>query len=82
MSALDETALFADVPIWLELILDRITMKVSQILELEKGSVLRLTRSSGDNVSVYVGDVLLGYGEVVVIENSLGIRLTDFAHEQ
>jgi flagellar motor switch protein FliN/FliY len=81
MNPLDETARLADVPVPIEMILDRRTMTLAEILELEVGSLLRLTRSAGENIDVYVGDVLLGYGEVVVIESALGVRITDFAHE-
>lgn len=81
MSALDEAAVFADVPVDVELLLDRMPMKVREILQLEEGSVLKLTRSAGENIDVYVGGVLLAYGEVVVIENAVGVRLTDFASE-
>ncbi len=81
MNPLDETARLADVPVAIEMILDRRTMTLAEILELEVGSLLRLTRSAGENIDVYVGDVLLGYGEVVVIESALGVRITDFAHE-
>ncbi|MCS7315911.1 MAG: FliM/FliN family flagellar motor switch protein [Bryobacterales bacterium] len=82
MAPLEEIAFFADVPVELELVLDRMTMTVREILELEEGSLLRLTRSAGDNIDVYASDALLAYGEVVVIESAIGVRLTDFPHEQ
>ncbi len=81
MAPLEETAFFADVPLEVELMLDRMTMTVREILELEEGSLLRLTRSAGENIDVYAVDALLAYGEVVVIESAIGVRLTDFPHE-
>ena len=39
---------------------------------------LRTARSAGENIDIYIGGVLCGTGEIVVIENSLGVRITDF----
>lgn len=80
--ALEETTLFADTPIDIETVLDRKTMTVGEILELDVGSVIRFTRSAGENIDIYVGGALLGFGEVVVIESALGVRITDFNIEQ
>jgi flagellar motor switch protein FliN/FliY len=82
MSPLEEIAFYADVPMPVELVLDRMEMTVAQLLELEEGSLVRLTRSAGENIDVYVGEALLAYGEVVVIESAIGVRLTDFPHEE
>jgi flagellar motor switch protein FliN/FliY len=82
MSPLEEIAFYADVPMPVELVLDRMQMTVAQLLELEEGSLVRLTRSAGENIDVYVGEALLAYGEVVVIESAIGVRLTDFPHEE
>jgi flagellar motor switch protein FliN/FliY len=82
MTPLEEIAFYADVPMPVELVLDRMEMTVAQLLELEEGSLVRLTRSAGENIDVYVGEALLAYGEVVVIESAIGVRLTDFPHEE
>ena len=82
MSPLEEIAFYADVPMPVELVLDRMRMSVAQLLELEEGSLVRLTRSAGENIDVYVSEALLAYGEVVVIESAIGVRLTDFPHEE
>lgn len=81
MAPLEEIAFFADVPLEVELVLDRMTMTVREILELEEGSLLRLSRSAGENIDVWAADALLAFGEVVVIESAIGVRLTDFPHE-
>lgn len=67
----------ADVPLRVEALLDRLTMNMRTVASLEEGSVLTLTRSAGDNVDLYVGGVKLASGEIVVIENTIGVRLTD-----
>lgn len=74
---LREHAHLADVPLRVEAILDRLTMNMRTVASLEQGSVLTLTRSAGDNVDLYVGGVKLASGEIVVIENTIGVRLTD-----
>jgi flagellar motor switch protein FliN/FliY len=81
MNPLQQIAHFADVPVPLEVELDRKLLKLRQILDLERGSVLAMTRSAGENIDIYIGGTLIGYGEVVVIENTLGVRVTDFKGE-
>jgi len=44
----------------------------------EPGSVIWLTRSAGETLDVYVGGARFGTGEIVILENTFGIRLTDF----
>ena len=78
MTALDEVAHLADVPLEVEVQLDRRLMTVREILKLNVGTAIRLNRSAGENVDLYVGSMLAGFGEIVVIENSVGIRITDF----
>lgn len=78
MITLDEIGHLADVPVMLEIELDRRTVRVDEALKWEVGSVLWLTRSAGENIDVWVGGELFGSGEIVIIENTFGIRLTDF----
>jgi flagellar motor switch protein FliN/FliY len=79
MTAAEQTiAHLADVPIVVEAELDRPLMTVREILKLAAGSAIRLTRAAGENVDLYVGEVLAGYGEIVVIENNVAVRITDF----
>jgi flagellar motor switch protein FliN/FliY len=76
--ALNEVTRFADVPIEVEVELDRRVLSVREILELEEGSVIGMTRSAGENIDLYVGGKLVGYGEIVLIESRIGVRITDF----
>ena len=78
MTATEELALILDVPMDIDVELDRRIMTVRQILALELGSVIRMNRSAGENLDVRVGGSLLGFGEIVVNEATTGIRLTDF----
>ena len=51
---------------------------VREVLQLSEGSVINTARSAGENIDIYIGGMLGGYGEIVVIENALGVRITDF----
>ena len=78
MTPLDVIAAFADVPVDVEAELDRRILTVRQILQLEPGSIIGMRRSAGENIDLYVGGSLIGCGEIVVVENTLGVRITDF----
>lgn len=78
MRAMEEIAHLADVPIDIEVELGRRAMTVAEILKLNVGHSIRLGRSAGENVDLYVGEVLSAFGEIVLIENSIGVRITDF----
>jgi flagellar motor switch protein FliN len=80
MKSHEEIAHFAEVPLEVEVELDRKIMPLSALLDLKQGSVIKMTRSVGENMSILAGGVLIGYGEIVIIENLMGVRITDF-HE-
>jgi flagellar motor switch protein FliN/FliY len=74
----EEIAPLGEVPVDIEIELDRLVMTTLELLRLDQGSVIGTTRSAGENIDIYIGGVLCGSGEVVVIENTLGVRITDF----
>lgn len=78
---LNEITRFADVPVEVEVELDRRMLSVRELLELEAGSVIGMTRSAGENIDLYVGGKLVGYGEIMLIESNIGVRITDFRIE-
>ena len=78
MTAIEEMSLYLDVPLDVEVELDRRVLTVRQLLELEPGSVIRMNRSAGENLDVRIGEALVGFGEIVVNETTTGIRITDF----
>ena len=57
-------------------------MSVKEVLDLKPGSVVRMNRSAGENIDILVGGALIGYGEIVVIEDTMGVRITDFGLEE
>jgi flagellar motor switch protein FliN/FliY len=74
---------FGDVPLAVEVELDRRPLTVREILRLVPGSVLKMARSAGENIDIRVGGVLTGFGEIVILEDRMGVRITDFVqHEE
>ena len=82
MKAIEEIGHFSDVPLDVLVELDRKTMPVRDILSLDKNSVIKMNRSAGENLDVIVGGALLAFGEIVIIESSMGVRITDFNNEE
>jgi flagellar motor switch protein FliN/FliY len=78
MNPQEEIAPLGDVLVEVEIELDRRLVTGQQVLRLEEGSVIQTDRSAGENIDIYIGGVLCGSGEIVVIENMLGVRITDF----
>jgi len=82
MTTAEQTALLLDVMLDLEVELDRRVMRMREVLQLEVGSVIRMTRSAGENIDIIVGGSLVGFGEIVIIEDTMGVRITDFNVEE
>lgn len=81
MTPLEQITHLADVPIYIDVELARKMMTVASILALDAGSVIKMNRSAGDNIDILVGGALLGSGEIVIIEEAVGVRITDFYEE-
>ena len=81
MLAIEELAHIALVPIDIEVQLDQRWMKLSEILSLEEGSIIEMRRSAGENLDIYIGSRLAAFGEIVIIESIMGVRITDFNTE-
>jgi flagellar motor switch protein FliN len=82
MTPLEEVAHVSDVPVQLEVELGRTIMSISEILRLEPDSVITMPRSAGDNIDILTGGTLIGFGEIVIIEDTVGVRITDFNTEE
>ena len=66
-----------DVPVQVSAVLGRATMRVSQLLKLGRGAVVELDRRVGEAIDIYVNDRLVARGEVVVVEDRLGVTMTE-----
>lgn len=82
MTPMEEIAALADVPVSIEVELGRPLLKIQQILDLDVGSLVELSRAVGENIDVRVGGALVGYGEIVVTDNAVAVRITDFKGEE
>lgn len=77
-TAQEQISHIATVPIEVEVQLDRRWIKMSEILDFEEGSIIEMRRSAGENLDIYIGAKLVAFGEIVIIENTMGVRITDF----
>lgn len=66
-----------DVPVAISAVLGKSTMSVAQLLRLASGSVLELDRKVGEAIDIYVNNRLVARGEVVVVDDRLGVTMTE-----
>lgn len=66
-----------DVPLELSVVIGRTKILIQELLQLGQGSVIALEKLAGEPMEVFVNDKLIGRGEVVVVNEKFGIRLTD-----
>ena len=74
--ATDLEAVF-DVPVQVSAVLGKASMEVSQLLKLGPGAVIELDRKVGEAIDIYVNNRLVARGEVVVIDDRLGVTMTE-----
>ena len=75
-SAADLEAVF-DVPVQVSAVLGRARMDVGNLLKLGPGAVLELDRKVGEAIDIYVNNRLVARGEVVLVEDKLGVTMTE-----
>jgi flagellar motor switch protein FliN/FliY len=66
-----------DIPVQVSVVLGRTSMPISEILKLNRGAVIELDRNVGEPIDVYVNGKLVAKGEIIIVENRIGITLTD-----
>jgi flagellar motor switch protein FliN/FliY len=66
-----------DVPVQVSAVLGRSQMQVSQLLKLGRGAVVELDRKVGEAIDIYVNNRLVARGEVVVVDDRLGVTMTE-----
>jgi flagellar motor switch protein FliN/FliY len=71
-----------DVAMELTVELGRTSQSVRQVLDLHKGSVLELDRIAGDAVDIYVNNQLIAKGDVVVVDDKFGVRITELTRNK
>lgn len=66
-----------EIPVKVSAILGKAQMKVSQLMKLNKGTIIELDRKVGEAIDIYVNNNLVARGEVVVVDDKLGITMTE-----
>ena len=80
-SATDLAPVF-DVPVNISAVLGKAHMSVAQLLKLAQGSVLELDRKVGEAIDIYVNNRLVARGEVVLVEDKLGVTMTEIIKQE
>ena len=75
-NATDLEAVF-DIPVHVSAILGKSHIEVSELLKLDEGTIIELDRKVGEAIDIYVNDRLVARGEVVVVEERLGVTMTE-----
>ena len=75
-SAKDLEAVY-DIPVQVSAVPGKTTMPVSSLLKLGRGAVVELDRKVGEAIDIYVNNRLVARGEVVVVEDRLGVTMTE-----
>ena len=68
---------FWDVPLGIDVQIGECRMKIRDILHLQTGSIITLPKSAGENVDILINGRVVAFGEVVRLEGSTGIRITE-----
>jgi flagellar motor switch protein FliN/FliY len=71
-----------DVPVQVAAVLGHATMQVNQLLKMGRGAVIELDRKVGEAIDVYVNNRLVARGEVVVVDDHLGITMTEIVKSE
>jgi flagellar motor switch protein FliN len=73
----DDLGAVYDIPVQLSAVLGKATMPVSQLLRLGRGAVVELDRKVGEAIDILVNNRLVARGEVVIVDDRLGITMTE-----
>jgi len=76
-SMMNELDMILDIPVQIAVELGRTKITIKNLLQLAHGSVVELDAMAGEPMSVFVNGTLIAQGEVVVVNDKFGIRLTD-----
>ena len=74
---LEEFSDYVEVPIKVNVIIGERKIKIRDLLEFESGHILDLKRSAGESLMIFLKDTFFAKGEVTVIEDTFGVRITE-----
>ncbi|PIR39311.1 MAG: flagellar motor switch protein FliN [Alphaproteobacteria bacterium CG11_big_fil_rev_8_21_14_0_20_39_49] len=72
----------SDIPVEITAVLGSCTMAVSQLLKLGRGAVVTLNRKVGEPIEIFVNNRLVAKGEVVIVENKIGVTMTEIIRSE
>lgn len=72
----------SDIPVSISVVLGKTTMQVQQLLKLGRGAVVELDRKVGEPVDILVNNRLVARGEVVVVEDKIGVTMTEIIKDK
>jgi len=70
---------YEDLPLDIQFELDRLDLKLAEVMSFTEGYILGVTKPAGEPLDIYIGGVALGSGEVMPLNESLGVRITAYA---
>jgi flagellar motor switch protein FliN/FliY len=73
----DRLSAIYDIPVQLAAVLGKTSMPVNQLLRLGRGAVVELDRKVGEPIDIYVNNRLVARGEVLIVDDNLGITMTE-----
>jgi len=73
----EREAAISDVEVELYAVLGQATMLVSQLLKIGRGAIIELDQRTSDPVALQVNEKLIAYGEIVTVDDELGVTITD-----
>jgi len=76
-ASVDRLSAVYDIPVQLAAVLGKTSMPVNQLLRLGRGAVVELDRKVGEPIDIYVNNRLVARGEVLVVDDHLGITMTE-----
>jgi len=74
---LEEFSDFVEIPIKVNVVIGERKIKVRELLDFEPGHILDLKRSAGESLMIFLKDTFFAKGEVTVIEDTFGVRITE-----
>jgi flagellar motor switch protein FliN len=81
MAAAQEIEGFSDLQLKIEAQLDCTFMTLRELLNLAPDSTVKLSRPAGDNIDLLIGGSVVCSGEIVIVNEAMGVRITDFREE-
>ncbi|MCP4219387.1 MAG: hypothetical protein GY765_32430 [bacterium] len=75
--AITELEDFIEIPLQVNVLIGKKQVKIRELLEFAPGSLLVLKRSAGESLLIYLGDTFFAKGEVTIIEDTFGVRITE-----